>query len=361
MQVDVVGTLPTTELVKKQKEPTSTEPQSLRSIGSYARELRPLLPRDLLKPCLHRAFVFVGLVFSAILALSVLVSFPLGILPKLLLGLWLGYCFGAMAFITHEVLHGSVVRKTWLQDAIGFVGFAPFLISPTFWRFWHNRLHHGHTQKILKDPDAFPTRRVFAQSKYLQRTFKFTPGSGFARSYLYFFFWFFFHNLANQVYLRFRNKNFAELDHRRSSVEMSLQLLLMSTYVYFVGEHFIYGVLSPVLVMNYMLMSYISTNHNLSPLTKENDPLVNSLSVGNGPVWEFLHFNFGYHVEHHLFPTMNPSKAKLVHRVLLEKFPDRYQWMSKSAALKQLYRSPRLYKSPTQLVHPYSGDTHPTL
>ena len=73
---------------------------------------------------------------------------------------------------------------------------------------------------------------------------------------------------------------------------------------------FVYGV--PVLVANAMIMSYIATNHFLNPLTETNDPLANTLSV-TGPRWlERLHLEFGYHVEHHVFPTVSGRHAPAV-------------------------------------------------
>jgi fatty acid desaturase len=108
-------------------------------------------------------------------------------------------------------------------------------------------------------------------------------------------------------------------------------------------------------------MSYISTNNNLSPLTKINDPLENSLSVSNHPLLEKLHFNFGYHVEHHIFPTMSGAFTKDVHQKLKEVFPETYQCMPKWEALQMLYKTSRVYKNPTTLIHPGTGETWPVL
>jgi fatty acid desaturase len=78
----------------------------------------------------------------------------------------------------------------------------------------------------------------------------------------------------------------------------------------------------PVLVANAIVMSYIATNHFLNPLTETNDPLANTLSV-TAPRWlERLHLQFGYHVEHHLFPTVPtcklPTLAERLDRVAPE-------------------------------------------
>jgi fatty acid desaturase len=117
----------------------------------------------------------------------------------------------------------------------------------------------------------------------------------------------------------------------------------------------------PFLIQNYMLMSYISTNHNISPLTNVNDPLANSLSVKVHPVLEFLNINFGYHVEHHLFPTVSAAHAKTIHKELLRQFPNDYKIMPKWQAMKLLYRTSRVYKNAHTLIHPHTGETFPTL
>lgn len=345
-------------------EPSKIEKKDrpLKTIGQYAREVKGDLPKDILKPNVWRLgyyFSFYAVIVASVFAIK---NFELAWYLKTLLGLVVGTCMGGAAFLAHEILHGSVVRNRKLQNLFGFIGFAPFMISPTFWRFWHNRLHHGFTQKIIKDPDAFPTLRIFKQSSYIQRMFKFTPGSGYLRSYTYFFFWFTFHNVMNQVYLRFRNRIFDDLNHSMSSVEFIGQAVIMISYAYWLGVgNLVYGAVLPFLVMNYLLMSYISTNHNVNPLTKDNDPLVNSLTVTNHPILEFLHLNFGYHIEHHLFPTMSPAHAKKVYKVLTTKYGDQYKQMSKGEAMSLLYKTPRVYKNANTLVHPYTGETHPTI
>ena len=50
------------------------------------------------------------------------------------------------------------------------------------------------------------------------------------------------------------------------------------------------------------------------PLTEVNDPLANTLSV-TAPRWlERLHLQFGYHVEHHLFPMVSGRHAPAIRR-----------------------------------------------
>jgi fatty acid desaturase len=281
---------------------------------------------------------------------------------KALLGCIVGICNAGATFVAHEISHGSVVANKKTQDAINFFAFSFFLISPTYWRFWHDRLHHGNTQYILKDPDAFPTLMVYRQSKFMQRLFPWTPGAKTKRSYSYFFFWFSLQAFLNQSYMRFGNKMWADMNHKRVSIEFGLQILMALFFLYFIGiNNWLYLVLIPLAVQNYTVMSYISTNHNISPLTKVNDPLMNSLSVTNNPIFEFLHLNFGYHTEHHIFPRMSGAYTKKVHLELKKTFPTTYQFMKKQDALKLLYSTARLYKNHTTLVNPKTLETYKTL
>ncbi len=281
---------------------------------------------------------------------------------KLAAGLVIGQFNAGMAFVAHEALHGSVVKSRFWQDMIGGIGFAPFLVSASYWRHWHNHLHHGNTQLIFKDPDAFPTISVYKRSKFMRFVFELAPGSRNPLSFLYFFYWFSFQSILNQSVMRFRNKMWEKLDHQRVSYEFAFLGLAALSYIYLIGlNNFLWLLIIPMMVQNYVILSYICTNHNMSPLTKINDPLENSLTVTTNPVFDFFHLNFGYHVEHHIFPRLSCRHSKKVHELLKEMYPDTYKFMPKSHALKLLYSTPRLYKGHTELIHPKTLETYPTI
>ncbi len=304
-------------------------------------------------------FVCVGTA-SAIFALVVQLNpaWPI----KLLAGLAIGFCTGTLGFVAHELGHGSIIQNQRWQTILGFFGTFPFLISPTYWKYTHNRLHHGKTQKLIEDPDAFPTLRIFKQSKFMQFMFPFTPGSRHKRSIAYFFFWLSFHYFVAQTYLRFRNRVYDSMNHRQVTLEFGGQILLMLGLMIYAGpSNLLWLFFIPMAIQNYMLMSYIATNHNLSPLTSENDALVNSLTVTNHPILEFLNLNFGYHVEHHLFPTISGKNIKAVHHALVKHYPEQFKCMPKKQAIRALYSTPRIYKTATELIHPETGARYPTL
>ena len=100
--------------VEVRKEEGNVE-NKLMSIGQYAREMRAFLPKDLLRPAKSRLFAFSGLLLTAFVAAFMMVNFDLGVFSKLVLGGLIGYAFGGIAFLAHEILHGSVVRNRKLQ------------------------------------------------------------------------------------------------------------------------------------------------------------------------------------------------------------------------------------------------------
>jgi fatty acid desaturase len=127
------------------------------------------------------------------------------------------------------------------------------------------------------------------------------------------------------------------------------------------GLAFLFGFVLPLFIANGIVMSFILTNHLLSPLTNVNDPLANSLTVST-PRWlAWLTLGFGFHVEHHLFPAMSARHAPKVRRLLKTLWPDRYQSMSLLRATAALHRSPRIYKTAHTLVDPETGSEWPTL
>jgi fatty acid desaturase len=335
---------------------------NVRNLAFYNRELTRVLPKHIFERNPARLGYGVMFLTGNALLIWAVMTMNLHWSLKILAGFIIGQFNGGMAFLAHETLHGSVVKNKWLQDFIGYLGFGPFTVSPTYWRFWHNRLHHGNTQFILKDPDAFPTLGVYRRSNFMQKLFDWTPGAGTIRSYSYFFFWFSFQAFLNQIYMRFGNKMWAQMENKRVSVEFGSQVVLACLYLNFIGlENLLYLAVIPFMIQNYTVMSYISTNHNISPLTKINDPLANSLTVTTNPVFDFFHMNFGYHVEHHIFPRMSCTHSKMVHQEIKRMYPETFQVMKKSEALKLLYKTPRIYKSADELIHPKTLKIYPTI
>lgn len=350
-------------LLKEAQNREHSHATELKALTFYQQELKKRLPENIFKRTPGRSIYFFAYLTLNIAIIYSVVHFNPAWYLKLLAAFAIGQFNAGVAFFAHETLHGSIVKNKFLQDLFGSIGFAPFLVSATYWRFWHNALHHGNTQLIYRDPDAFPTLSVYKRSKFMRVIFDLAPGSKNPLSYFYFFYWFSFQAILNQSYMRFGNKMWETMNHKRVTVEFISICLLAFGYLYWIGWNLnlVWLVLIPVCVQNYVILSYILTNHNISPLTKINDPLENSLTVTTNSFWDLLHMNFGYHVEHHLFPRVSCQHSKKIHELLKEMYPSKYKYMPKWKALKYLYQTPRLYKNSTELVHPKTLETFPTI
>jgi fatty acid desaturase len=151
-------------------------------------------------------------------------------------------------------------------------------------------------------------------------------------------------------------------EHWRAIGETALGIGAWVTLALLIGGWaFLFAFGLPLVVANVLVMSFILTNHSLSPLTDVNDPLLNSLSVTVPRLFNWTTLGFGFHVEHHLFPSMSSRHAPRVRRLLLARWPERYQSMPLFRALAQMFRTPRVYKEPTVLVDPRNGREWPTL
>jgi fatty acid desaturase len=145
--------------------------------------------------------------------------------------------------------------------------------------------------------------------------------------------------------------------HRLAIAQTLAAVVVWALVGYLVGPMgFLFAFVIPHLIANAVVMVYILSNHSLSPLTQTNDPLLNSLSVTAPRLLEVVHLQFGFHVEHHLFPAMSPRHAHLVREGIRRRWPGRYQAMSLARALHLLWISPRVYENATTLFHPRSQE-----
>ena len=325
----------------------------------YTAELRKHLPKEYFRPVARRLLWLLPFLVLAAGSIVVIAYWHLPWYVNLLLALVLGQCYGSLGFLGHETLHGSVVRSPWLRDAVGALCFAPFNLGPKLWRKWHNVEHHGHTQHAHEDPDTMGTLEQWRERAALQWLYRLAPWLRSLLTFFSFTFWFSYHSFDM---LRKYWHDFS----RRERVILTLQYLAPVAFwlalLALVGPvKFLYVWLVPVLLANFIVMSYIATNHLLNPLAETNDSLVTSLTV-RVPRWvDVIHFNFSHHTEHHVFPAMNPKYAPQVKALLQRLWPDRYNELPFGKALALLWRTPRLYRDHTSLIDPERGHVYATL
>ncbi|MFN0253422.1 MAG: fatty acid desaturase family protein [Kofleriaceae bacterium] len=334
----------------------------LRTIATYASAVRPELPPETFKPAVSR---LLWLPVHASLIATIAWALVAGYVPA---PLWpvasivIGCCLAGLVFLGHELMHGGVVRGKTPIRIFGFVCLLPFTLSPTLWTAWHNRVHHNHCAQPGKDPDLYPTLIEY-ETQRAARIMADHFGLGRRRLLSLLSLFFGFTGQSQQMLWKAREKGILSPGlHRRALLEFALGVTFWVAVAVVVGfVPFIFIYLLPLVVANSIVMMFIMTNHNLSPLTAINDPLVNSLSVTLPRPLEFLTLDFGYHVEHHLFPTLSTRHGRTIRAKLREKFPHHYQSMRLTSALAELYRTARVYKDDVTLVDPPSGNTFSTL
>jgi fatty acid desaturase len=341
---------------------SSSTPMELRSVAAYARQVRPLLPEDAFAPARTRAlWIPVHYAIIALLGWALASGrVPWPVWP--VVSIMIGCCMGGVAFVGHEALHGGVVRGRGLIRLIGWLGFLPFCISPQLWVAWHNRVHHNHCGKPGVDPDMYPTLEEYRADRGA-RIMADHFGLGRRRIGGIASLLFGFTGQSAQMLFRARRAGILPRHlHRRAILEAVLAVAVWAGVAALVGgTAFVFIYVLPLIVANTIVMLFIMTNHNLSPLSMVNDPMVNSLSVTLPRVLEWLTLDFGFHVEHHLFPAMSHRHGRHVREVLRAQFPERYQSMPLGEAIRRLHRTARVYLDHTTLTDPNTGETWPTL
>jgi fatty acid desaturase len=331
-----------------------------RRAADYARELRSVMPARMFAPVPARVawlFLHAGvIVASAWLIVRGWGSWPLA----LALSMVIGHSFACVTFLGHETFHGSVVRGRLAQYVIGAAAFLPFVLSPRLWKAWHNRIHHGHTTVEGKDPDTWPTLATYRRDRLARVMDKLSFGE--RRWWGPLMLTVAFTVQSQQVLWRTSRRFMPRGQRRIAMLESVAGMAFWAAIGVALGPgSFFFVFLLPMLVANVIVISYIATNHGLSPLTEVNDPMLNSLTVTTPRLLERMHLGFGYHVEHHILPSVSSRHAPAVRRLLLERWPERYQTMPLRRALHELFVTPRVYKDATTLVSPRTGVEQSTL
>lgn len=334
----------------------------LQSAAAYAREIRPTLPEATFAPARSRvlwlpthAAIIGGLAWAMATGRLPGWSWPLA-------SIVIGFCLAGTVFLGHETLHGGVIRGRWAIRIVGWFCFLPFTVSPQLWVAWHNRVHHNHCGQPGIDPDMYPTLEEYNTQRGARIMADYF-GIGRRRIMSFASILFGFTGQSTQMLFTARKRGFLTSKlHKRAIAETLLGITFWGAVGVLVGfVPFLFVYLIPLVVANSIVMVFIMTNHNLSPLTPINDPLVNSLSVTLPRPLVWLTLGFGFHVEHHLFPAMSTRHGAAVRNAVRTKFPERYQSMSLFRALGRLYRTARVYRDNTTLIDPPSGMTWPTL
>jgi fatty acid desaturase len=274
----------------------------------------------------------------------------------LAIALVLGQMITSVALVVgHEGLHHSVFRSRKWESFAAAIGLAPFLVTPGNWRAWHVQAHHGRTNRPGFDPDCLPTLEKYPKSRLQRFIHAVAPGSGHWSSYFSFFFLL---TMEGQLFLWHyaSQPEYADIQMNRRR-ERLLTVLLIGFWMasaFFIGPRAsLFVIAIPMLSANYTLMAYIATNHWLSEATPQtNNPFLNTASTTTLPFIDRIHFQFSYHQEHHVFPSMSGKWLPEVRTALRRLDPSASVVYPQWKAVLALYRKPAMYLDERTLVRP---------
>ena len=236
------------------------------------------------------------------------------------------------------------------------IAFTPFLLSPTLWRVWHNKVHHTHANCETKDPDNFGTLSSFGQFRSVRLITDLTPGGRNLRGVFYLPIWFIAHAQIVLWIQSHRCVGFELSDRPRAVAELICMTLLWIWLGLHLGTYLSLLIIGfPIMIANTIIMSYISTNHLLRPLVETSDTLESSMSVTTYRWLDLIHFNFSHHVEHHLFPSMSSRHAPRVREKLRQYAKNRYLAPPHWTAFRMVFLTPRFHDMNGALIDPRSN------
>jgi fatty acid desaturase len=320
----------------------------LMAASEYVRVLRPLLPSRAFEPDARHLFriglhlIMIGLgYFTLRVSNSVWLWMPIVFV--------VGHSLACLLFLAHDVSHNSVVRNTVVKRALELLLWGLNCIPPTLWRRVHNHTHHVETNTLC---DTDRKYRLSEQTKAISLYNKCVNPSRTTPLrhplvLFHFVTWIMRHlwtallpGSHKPSIVTFKPK-YTHAQRAAIVIEMFVIMTFQLIIWHLMGREwlrYVFAVPLPLLVASTVSMSYIFTNHLLNPLCEHSDPLVGSTSV-IVPRWlDWLHDNFSYHTEHHVFPGMNPRYYPAVSRLLQKHFPERYNRIPFTEAWQQIWQ-----------------------
>lgn len=338
--------------------------------SEYRAILREKLSEECFSPDTKHVFFYIICMAIYLFGIYSILNFHMFPLMKLVVAVVMGITLGSLTFFLHDLFHGSIIKSKPISYLVGLSIGIFNLFAPLFWQRVHN-LHHATTGHI-NDPDRsyiFSEKPKNAFEKFVYKTRLSNETLHPFMSLVFMstgFFWYFsstmFYGLVAKKLSLSEDKKYQKIQMLFKRKEMLFVLgELLCIFAFqiflFVGiahnsflNYFLISLL-PVAISHFIAMSYIHTNHFLSPLTGEiDDPLVNSLSLKNSWFVDKIFSNFSHHVEHHLFPAMSSSHYPKIRKLLLKLYPNRFQLIPMIDAMKLLFKTPRIYGDYTHLV-----------
>ncbi len=296
----------------------------------YARELRPSLPSIAFTPARSRVL---WLPVNATIVAALAWSMATGRLPW---PLWpvasivIGVCLAGLTFLGHETLHGGVsARQDRDPKIVGWFGFMPFVVSPQLW------VVPGTTASITttaRTRGSIPT--CIRRSRSIRRNA--APGSwpdyfGISRKRLT--------EPAQPLFFGYTGQSQQMLWKARKTGMLTPKLHRRAIFETMLGVAFWIAVAIVVGFVPFPLFVYVlplvianSVRHDLHH--DESQPVAADADQRSGSSPRSAsrcrasssgsRSTSGYHVEHHVFPTLSTRHGAAMREQLIAHFPGRY-------------------------------------
>jgi len=321
----------------------------LKAHGEYVREVKNLLPPKAFTPAPQKLF-FLGAYFLLLMITYFLFRYYNNIVGYLLLSFLATHCLSCIGFLAHELSHHAIVRNKRIRYPLEVIAWGINLIPATMWDKVHNHTHHTHTN-TPEDPDRlyFVAEKTKSTSLYTKIFYAHKKGVRWNPVVLSHFIPYIFRNILSVFYPK-NNKpsivpfkpKYSREQKRLITAELVVVILFQAGIFYLVGKsmlaYFFAGPLSYVFT-SAIFNVYIYTNHFLNTVNDEHDPVLGTTTVEVPAILNKLHFNFAYHTEHHLFPSMNSKYFPELSRILREKYPERYNYLMLGEAWKRIWNN----------------------
>jgi len=331
----------------------------LNTASEYIAAFRAPLPREAFQPeprHLVRIGCHLGIIAGGYAVLRETGSLWLAALISLLVG----HSQASLVFLGHSLGHNVILKNPRARRALEMVIWPLNLIPPSLWIRLHNQTHHPEvntprdTDRVYRVCEGTAANRIYMRLFHPNRK---TP----LRHPLVFF------HFITYV-LRHLVSAFMPGDAKPSLVTYKpyyspalkrmlllelaiIAVLQVAMFLFLRGSwwRYLLAVPVPVLVASAVAMTYIYTQHFLNPLCERGDPVVGATSV-IVPRWaDWLHDNVSYHIEHHLFPGMNPRYYPEISRLLQQHFPERYNRIPFREAWRRIWAHDEFISEPDGL------------
>lgn len=333
----------------------------------YVKVLRPLLPQAAFLPSSNKLVILGINLLILVSGWTIARDFDrwstAWIWLYLPLAIVMGNSIAVLLFASHDVMHSSIVKNPHVSYFVGLVGLAFAWMPPTLWKAVHNHKHHTQTNS-LNDPDrSYLSQQAETWGKWFQNLI--VPSSevrfvflilGMCTGWLSYT----FRHVSSVVLFNRLTVDYVPApvvvsSQKRRSIAIEFLLILamhlgILAYLKFNLLAMLLAYLIPCCIGYAGIIFYIYTNHFLCPMTEVNDPLLNSVSLKVPPIFDLLHFNFSYHTEHHLFPSLNSDYYPMVQELLHIHYPNQENLLTAGEAWRLLMATPRHYRDEQTLT-----------